>query len=79
MTDRKFYKTVLQVEVLSEAPYQPESLAQVHHDITEGDCSGKWQVVRTKELNGQQAARALTGQASDPGFFSLTRAGEDAR
>jgi hypothetical protein len=78
MTGRKFYKTVLQVEVLSEGPYQPESLEQVHHDITEGDCSGEWKIVRSKELNGRQAARALLKQASDPGFFSLTKAGEDA-
>jgi hypothetical protein len=42
-----------------------------------GDCSGQWEVVEAKELNGKQAARALLAQASDPGFFRLTKKGED--
>ena len=77
MTNRKFHKTVLQVVVLSEEPYNPESLAQVHHDTINGDCSGRWKVIETKELDGKQAARALKAQASDPGFFRLTDKGED--
>ena len=77
MTNRKFHKTVLQVVVLSEEPYHPESLAQIHDDTINGDCSGRWKVVEAKELDGKQAARALKAQASDPGFFRLTDKGED--
>jgi len=77
MTNRKFRKTVLRVVVLSEGPYHLESLDQVHHDTVNGDCSGQWEVVEAKELNGKQAARALLAQASDPGFFRLTKKGED--
>jgi len=65
MTNRKFHKTVLQVVVLSEEPYHPESLAQMHHDTINGDCSGRWKVVEAKELDGKQAARALKGEDLD--------------
>ena len=77
MTNRKFHRTLIQVEVLSEEPYNQESLEQVNHDIIEGDCSGKWEITKTEELDGQQAAQALIGQASDPSFFRLTEEGND--
>ncbi len=41
MTTRKFYKTIIKVEVLSEAPFNPSNLGEVHEAVTEGDCSGK--------------------------------------
>jgi len=78
MTERKFHRTILQVDVLSEQPYTTESLAQVHYDIVDGNCSGKFEVVKTEELDGKQAARALRAQESDPSFFRLTEEGEDS-
>jgi len=77
MTDRKFYKTVFKVTVLSEEPLGNPDLEQVNHAITEGDCSGVVTVSEALELDGKQAARALYDQGSDPSFFRLTSKGED--
>ena len=75
---RKFYCTVIHIEVLSEDEL-PETmdLEGIHYAITDGDCSGlvKWDTPLT--LSGRQAADALYNHGSDPGFFQLTNAGED--
>jgi hypothetical protein len=77
---RKFYRSVISVEVLSEDPLPPDlSLAEIHEGITTGDWSG--QVDNDSRLNeeidGPTAAKALMAQASDPGFFRRTEEGED--
>ena len=77
MTKRKFHKTILQVELLSEEPYVFTDLEQVRYDMTEGHCSGVVKEKSREVLDGKQAARALKRQASDPGFFQLTDQGED--
>ena len=38
---RAFYRTVIQVEILSEEPFRHSNLNDVYHAITSGDCSGK--------------------------------------
>lgn len=79
MSKRKFYKTVFEIEVLSEEPLSDElSLEDVAYEITEGGCSGVVNRKGHKVLNGKQAAKALIAQASDPGHFRLTDDGEDA-
>jgi hypothetical protein len=77
MTERRFHRTVVQVEVLSEAPLGAVELDTLHHMITEGDCSGHVKIVLEEELDGKQAAEALLNQASDPSFFRLNQAEED--
>lgn len=78
MTERKFYRTIIQVEVLSEKPLTgDENLEQIAHNIVEGDWSGQVDTVLREEVNGQDMANLLIGQASDPGFFRLTDSGDD--
>lgn len=76
MCKRKFYSTKITVEVLSEAPFEFEDLSDVHHAITEGECSGAWVAVFTV-LNGKQTAERLVAQGSDPAFFQLTQEGKN--
>ncbi len=75
MTTRKFYRTVFQVEVLSESPIGAVELDTLHHLITQGDCSGEVKTVSRKKMDGRQAAKALLKQGSDPGFFNLDHYG----
>ena len=81
-SQRKFYRSVVQVEVLSEDPWSEESLVdlgELAYAITDGDCSGKATVsVHNEEKNGKEMAELLSAQASDPGFFMLTDDGEDS-
>lgn len=77
MTARRFYRTIISVEVLSEEPVDFFDLAHVHEAIMT-DCSGSWEVVATEEVDGATMAKLLIAQASDPEFFSLTDEGEEA-
>ena len=79
---RKFYKTRIVVEVLSEYPLaneisSPRCLADLKHAVTDGDCSGDITKVEEEILTPLQAAQALLSQGSDPSFFQLTENGED--
>lgn len=69
MGKRTFNKTVIEVVVLSEGPYDPESLEDVAYDIVNGDCSGGWTITETEELNEAQVAEELKKQDSDPSFL----------
>jgi len=75
--ERKFYKTVITVEVLSEGPYEFVSLRQVVDDITDGDCSGKIEDGESVELSREDFVAACEAQGSDPEFFSLDADGND--
>lgn len=69
---QKYYRTVIEVEVLSEEPVDFDTLADVAHEIVEGDCSGQWHTkVDNQEVDGPEMAKLLIAQGSDPGFFNL--------
>lgn len=74
---RKFYRTKLVVEVLSDEPYTEDDLNYVNRDITDGDCSGEVTNLGSEEVDGPAMAKLLMSQASDPSFFNLTPEGED--
>lgn len=64
-----FYRTVIEVEVLSEDPYVFNSLSNIAHDIRDGDCSGKVTVISQEEVSPDKMAELLTAQGSDPSFL----------
>jgi len=66
---KKFYKTIIQVEVLSEEPFQWNNLSDVNDAITDGNCSGKVTEISSKTLNAEEVREALTEHRTDPDFF----------
>lgn len=75
---KKIYKTVIQVEILSDEPYIPGSLSDIDFDTTEGDCSRKITTVSEKEvLTGKEAVDAIKDQGSDPEFFAMDDEGNE--
>jgi hypothetical protein len=78
MSKRKFYRTVIQIEILSEDPYETNDLNTIEYDITEGRCSGNAKdIIRNEVKNGKEMADLLTAQGSAPEFFNLNDAGEN--
>lgn len=77
MSTRKFHRTIITIEVLSEEPYNPEDLNDVAHDITTGDCSGNWSITKQEVVDGETMAKLLIQQRSEPGFFQLDDEGND--
>ena len=78
MTDRKFHKRLLTIEVLSEEPI-PEGMEveDIIIEAKEGGYSMRIASDTETELNGEEAAKALAVQGSSSDFFSLTESGED--
>jgi len=75
---RKFFKTILKVEVLSEdVPLEWDSLSDVAYTITEGDCSGRVTTEKVEKLNAHNVALELQEQGSDPEFFQLDSHGNE--
>jgi len=75
---RKFYRTVIQIEILSEEPYEGDDLENILYDITDGDCSGQISdVVRNEVKNGKEMAGLLIAQGSDPEFFQINEDGDE--
>ncbi len=79
MSPRRFYRKVITVTILAEDPIGDHDLDTVHYQIKQGDWSGQVTHGETKQINGKQMAKALVRQGSDPGFFRLTKNGEDER
>ena len=65
----KYYRTVIQVEVLSNYPVDYSTLQDVHYDITSGDSSGEWWVGSQEEVSKEKMAELLEAQGSDPSFL----------
>ena len=76
--ERKFFRTVVEVEVLSEdVTAEGYSLETIAGEIQLGDWSGRVTFKSAEALTSKQAAEALQAQGSDPEFFSLDREGND--
>lgn len=79
MTKRKFHRYVVRVEILSEDELNLSAmgLSGISYAITEGDCSGDYEIAEHQKVDGATMAKLLIAQGSDPGFFQLTENGND--
>lgn len=76
---RKFFKTVIQIEVLSEDTPVSDgiSLSDIDFNITVGDWSGVINRVSVTQLSAKEVADALIEQRSDPEFFQVDQDGNE--
>jgi len=66
----KYYRTIIQVEVLSDKPLSEEmTLGEIDYQITEGECSGRVTTVSCDEVSPKEMAELLISQGSDPQFL----------
>ena len=78
MSPRKFHRTLISVEVLSEDPIPDMPLEDIVSTMNNGDYVGTWDTVNQAEVNAKQAVQVLHALGSEPGFFNLTEEGRDA-
>ncbi|MBA3822492.1 MAG: hypothetical protein H0X24_01155 [Ktedonobacterales bacterium] len=76
-SQRTFFRTVIEIEVLSAVPFDPGSLDEIASDISDGECSGQWTVTKSEKVDGPTMAQLLMAQASSAEFFQLTDDGSD--
>jgi len=67
---RRFYRTVLVVEVLGTEPYT-DGLAGLSYAVGEGDFSGDVLAENTHEVGAAEMAALLVTQGSAPDFLSV--------
>jgi len=75
--ERKFFKTRIEVVVISRDPIEGVTLLDIDHMIDEGDAAGNWGHVDSKELTPQEAVEALKEIGSEPDFFNMDEYGND--
>ena len=77
-SQRKFHRTVFQVEVLSADPLDGDmTLEDIDNAITTGDCSGVFNMTVNEIVDGLTMAMLLQAQGSDPEFFALDEESDD--
>lgn len=76
---RKFYRSVIEIVVLSEEPLSQDdlTLGEIAYAIQEGDWVGLWEIKATQVLGGKQATAALLAVGSGPEFFRLNQDGSE--
>lgn len=78
MTERKFYKTVFEVTVFTEGPYEPEQIEDIVWDIDkEGICTGQIERVGAFELDGQGILKEFDAIGFHPNLLGLDKEGND--
>lgn len=78
---KKLYKTVIQVEVLSEEPLSDEichNLSGIGYEIEQGDMSGLISVTSMNtELEGEEAVKECNIHGTDTDFFMMDENGNE--
>lgn len=77
---KKYYRTTIRVDVLSEEPFEYLDLASVHEKITHGECSGTFKTIKTETLTGKQmapSADSLSYTTNGKQFFNLDQSGNE--
>lgn len=77
MTTKKFYKSVITFEILSEEPIPDDmKLMDIIHETIIGKyCGNMIAEDMSKEINSKEAAIRLSLSGSDTEFFKLDKAG----
>lgn len=76
MEERKFFKSVIEIEVLHEdeleLPTDAEGfLEEVKYQICEGHCIGIIRGPKTTELSAEEMGKEAAAFGSEPAFFDL--------
>lgn len=75
---KKLYRTVIQIEVLSDEPYEGTDLDTIMYDITDGHCSGLVSdVTRNETLEGSAAVNEVKKHGTDLDFFQMDEEGNE--
>jgi hypothetical protein len=75
--ERRYYRKVVQIEILSEEPIPDMlDLDAIHYGVIFGDWSGLFSVIESTEHTGKEMAALLLKHGSEPSFFRLTEKGE---
>ena len=78
MAKKKLYRTIIQLEVITEEPLEQQPLARIAFECDNGDYSGytNWKVTN-QPIKGKKAAKLVIEQGSDLDFFQMDENGNE--
>ena len=68
---KKFRKTIITIEVLSDGPFEFDSLNSIDHSIMSGDCSGLISSIVEEKLTRDEMIQECDRHLTDPEFFGI--------
>ena len=74
---RKFFRTLVSVEILSEEPLPEMELEELGYQMSLGSYYGDIEYGLSEEVDSSTMAKLLIDQGSDPEFFGLDEDGND--
>ena len=78
MKKKTIYRTVIEVEVLSENPIGEADMETIVTQTMDGDWSGKNVTkIQDQKLTGKKAVKAIENQGSDTEFFNMDENGNE--
>lgn len=78
MSSRKFYRTVIQVEILSDYAYSEDDLRSIQFDVERGEVIlGEVSVEPSREVGGSTMASLLLESGETPSALGLSDDGVD--
>lgn len=79
MKQKQIYRSVFQLEVLSEEPIEDdENMGALYDQTINGDYSGKTTTILLNQtLKGMEAVKYTLEQGSDPEFFNMDKNGNE--
>ena len=79
MAKKTLYRTVIQIEVLSEAPIEHNmSVSEIQNECDNGEYSGITNtLVSNQPIYGKVAAKKVIDQGSDTEFFNMDNDGNE--
>lgn len=69
MSDRKYYRTFIIVDVLSDEPIPEYATLEGIATMLDGDYSGAVHIAESQEVSREEMHNLLISQHSDPDFF----------
>jgi len=78
-SNKKYYRTVFKIEVLSDEPMAGIglNLEGIAYEISEGHCSGMFLEEEVEECDEKRISELLENQGSDPSFLVEVKEDED--
>ena len=79
MKKKTLYRTVIQIEVLSETPIEHSmSTAEIQQECDDGEFSGMTDTtVSNQPISGKDAAKLVIAQGTDVEFFNMDADGNE--
>ena len=75
----KFYKTIIQITVISDngPKVQNLTLTDIAYEMIQGELAGSWEITKHNAISSKQCAKELMKMNCEPDFMGLDDKGNE--